>query len=271
MASSAVLLSTSISFITSLTTSFSTIYATSKPVVVTTLISAATHLTTLTQPEVVMASTLAFPTTITQTISNVLTSYAPASPPTPPPPPLSTTPSPVASTQIITSTLTVTSTLVQPGQTITYYPPTHTFVLTPPPTYTIVEPTSTVTLTEIIFLLEGPSGQITSTITTALPAQATQTAPIIFVPGDDDGSGWSSWSGAQKGGLIAGVVLLFLLLLGLLAWLLMRRRNIWLANEWAGPPAPVVVQPQMAGAMVPYQQGGQGRWGYGPAGWGIVH
>lgn len=140
--------------------------------------------------------------------------------------------------------------------------------MTSPPTYTVVEPTSTVTLTEIVFLLEDPPGQVYTTITTALPAQASQTGPIVFVAGGDQGDGWDSWSDAQKGGLIAGVVLLFLLILGILAFCLLRRRNIWLANEWAGAPAPVIVQPQMAGAVMPYQQQ-HGQWGYGPAGWGI--
>ncbi len=131
----------------------------------------------------------------------------------------------------------------------------------------------TVTLTELIFLLENPSGEVYTTITTAIPVQATPTGPVVLVAGGDRGTGWATWSDAQKGGLVAGVVLLFLILVGLLAFLLLRRRNIWLASEWAGPPEPVVVQPQMAGAVVRYQQGGQGQgqgyWGYGPAGWGI--
>ncbi|KAK5100268.1 hypothetical protein LTR70_001744 [Exophiala xenobiotica] len=264
MASPSVLLSTSVSVLVYLSTSFSTIYHTSNPVTITSLTSAATHLTTLTLPETVMASTLAIPTTITQTISNIFTSYAPGAPATNTPPP------PAVSSETITSTSTVTSTVVQAGQTMTYYPPTHTFVLTPPPTYTVVEPTSTITLTEIVLLLEDPSGQVYTTITTALPARASQTGPIVFVAGDDQDDGWNSWSDAQKGGLIAGVVLLFLLLLGILAFCLLRRRNIWLANEWAGAPAPVVVQPHMAGAVMPYQQQQQqAQWGYGPAGWGI--
>lgn len=259
MASPSVLLSTSVSVLVSLSTSFSTIYHTSTPVAIT---SAATQLTTLILPETVVASTLAIPTTITQTMSNILTSYAPGAPAA------STSPPPAASPETITSTLTVTSTVVQAGQTITYYPPTHTFVLTSPPTYTVVEPTSTVTLTEVVFLLEDPPGQVYTTITTVMPAQASQTGPIVFVAGDDQGDGWDSWSDAQKGGLIAGVVLLFLLILGILAFCLLRRRNIWLANEWADAPAPIIVQPQMAGAVMPYQQQ-YGQWGYGPAGWGI--
>lgn len=256
MALPSIMLSTSVSLLVSLSTSFSTIYHTSTPVAITTLTSAATHLTTLTLPETVMASTLAIPTTITQTISSIFTSYAPGAPAA------STEPPPAASAETITTTSTTTSIFVQAGQTVTYYPPTHTAVLTPPPTYTVVEPTSTVTFTEIIFLLEDPSGQVYSTITTALPPRASRTGPIVFVAGDGQGDGWDTWSDAQKGGLIAGVVLLFLLILGILAFCLLRRRNIWLANEWMGARAPVMVQPQMAGAVVPYQQQ-NGQWGYG--------
>jgi len=262
MASHSVVSSTSISLLISRTTSFSTIYQTSRPVVIATITSAATHLTTLTQPEVVMASTLAFPTTITKTISNVLTTYATA------PPPAATAIPPATSTKTITSTATVTSIVIQPGGTITYYRPTPTFVLTPPPICTVIQPTSTVTLTELILLLENPAGQVYSTITTILPFQATQTTPIVFVPGGNHHNGWDSWSDAQQGGLIAGVVILFLIILATVAFCLLRRRNIWLANEWAEPPAPMIMQPQMAGAVVPYQAQ-QGYWGYGPAGWGF--
>lgn len=76
----------------------------------------------------------------------------------------------------------------------------------------------------------------------------------------DQKHGWSSWSDAAKGGLITGVVIAGLLVLGLIVWCLMRRRKIWLASDWAEPPA---------GQVVPAQPVGNAYWGYGPAGWGI--
>ncbi|KAK5083697.1 hypothetical protein LTR05_006201 [Lithohypha guttulata] len=264
---SSVILSTSVLISTSLSTAFSTIYQTSKPVVVTTLTSVASQLstfvqsTTITKSDIVMASTLSIPTTVTYTLSQVLTSYAPASTPT------------IAAAPL-TVTATITSTLFQPPETLTYWlpppppPPTTTTVSANPTEYLggiIYAPLLPVTVTELIFFLENAAGNVYSTITTTIAPSTLPTSPIIIVPGKEEPKhGWDSWNDSQKGGLIAGVVLAFLLLLGLLGllWLCLRRRNnVWVASDWTGTP---VVQQSGNAVMVP-----QTYWGPGPAGWGL--
>lgn len=260
MTSPSALVSTSISLITSLTTSFSTIYRTSQPIVPTTVTSIVSQLSTylqtetLTQLEVTMTSTIAIPITTTQTISQLFTST----------PTHSLLPPPPASIIIVTSTLT--STLIGPGRTITYYPSPPT--LTIPTTITQVTlypypPVSTVTFTELDYILANAAGSVYTTLTTILPLSPTPTNGAIFViDTEEEKHGWNSWSTAAKGGLIAGMVIAGLLILGLIVWCLTRRRKIWLASEWVGPPA---------GQVVPTQSMGNGNayWGYGPAGWGI--
>lgn len=251
------LLSTSISVVVSTATSLSTIYQTSKPVFVTTLISIASQVstivipTTLTKPDVVMASIIAVPITTTQTLSQVLTNYSPQYQPS-----------------FLTSTVTqtITSTIMQPGQTYTYYAPTPattTFEVTTG--YPAVSALPTATITEIVFLLEDAIGLVYSTSTTTLPSN---TNSIVFVPGkyQESGSGWSTWSDSQKAGLISGVILAFLFFLAifiLLVWCV-RRRNIWLASEGGGMTGPFNQALPGNALVVP-----QAYWGPGPAGWGI--
>lgn len=238
-------ISTLLSFSMRVSTSFSTIYQTSVPVIATTQTSVASqfsttiHVSSITQPEVVMASTVAVPVTITDTLTNILTAPSIATPT------IATIPAP-------TVTETVFSTISQPYRTLTYYPPTPTttvqLITLLPPANTIVTVLPTVTITEIVFYLENGGGDIYSTITTTLPAQ---TSPVVIVPGysQDHDNGWDSWSDAQKGGLIAGVILavLSLVLLALLVVWCMRKRNIWVAGEWQTNPSATVQQP---GALV---------------------
>ena len=150
--------------------------------------------------------------------------------------------------QIPTSTITETfkTTITQPGHSITYYPPqtTTTIQVTAQimPTNSTFTISPTTTITELIYYLES-NDHIYSIITATLPTQ-TQDYPFIVVPGalssDSEDNGWNSWSDAQKGGLIAGVVIASLLLLGiavLLLWCLRRRRKIWVASEWETNPS----------------------------------
>lgn len=260
MASPSALVSTSTSLVTSLTSTLTTVYQTSQPVSLTTVTSIvsqfSTFLSTVTisQSQITWASTIAIPVTLTQTMSQLLTSIPTWSIPPPPP----------ATVEIVTSTLT--STLVQPGQTITYYPSLPPVVLPTTTTQTRWYPsTSTVTFTQADFILESPAGNAYTTIATILPLNPdpTQTNAIILVTSTDHG--WDSWSQAAKGGLIAGMIIAGLLILGtilLILWCLTRRRRRtrWVQSGWVGPPQQQVVLAQPTNRAY---------WGWGPSGWGI--
>lgn len=238
-------------------TSFSTIYQTSTPVVAVTQTSIASQFSTairtssITQSGIVMASTIAVPVTITDTLTNILTN-------TLAPTPGFVIPSPSTVTE------TIISTILQPDRTLTYTLPTPTTTVQIttqwPSSNTVVTVSPTITVTEILFYLENGAGDVYSTITTTVPSQ---TSAVVIVPGhsEDNGHGWVSWSDAQRGGLIAGVVLAFLLmlLLSLLVLWCLRRRNVWVAGEWETNPSMAVQQP---GALVIPQS----YWGSGYAG-----
>lgn len=258
----AVSISTLLSFSTWVTTSFNTIYQTSVPVIAVTQTSIASqfstaiHTSSITQPEIIIASTIAIPVTLTSTLTNMLTNALP-------------TTGVIVSIPASTVTETIVSTISQPYRTLTYYPPTPTTtvqVITQyPPVNTIVTVSPTITVTEIVFYLENDGGNVYSTMTTTLPAQ---TSAVVIVPGYEarPSHGWDSWNDAQKGGLIAGVILAFLLLvlLALLIVWCMRRRNVWVAGEWETNPS--VAVHQQPGALVITQS----YWGPGyGGGWRI--
>lgn len=190
---------------------------------------------------------MAVPLTISETVSTLITSalYQP--------PPATVTAS------------TVTPVIVEPGQTITWYPPP-----SPPATTTIVSitatynpapfATQTVTVAQVAFVLENTAGVPYSTVTTSLAIYPSQSGSLVFVPAPSHG--WDSWSTAQKGGLIAGVALIGLTMLGVVLYCLMRRRTIWLASEWA--PSGQTQMAHTTNYVVP-----QGYWSGGHAGWGM--
>lgn len=260
MPSSSILVSTSTSLFTSLTSSLTTAYYTSQPVVLTTVTSIvsqfSTFLSTATilQSDIVWSSTFAVPLTVTQTMSQPFTFTPTYSLPSPPP----------ASIEIVTATLT--STLIEPGQTFTYYPSVPPVTLPFTTTATEWYPSaSTVTFTEVNFVLESNPGYAYTTIATILPLSPTPTNAIVLItnPGDQ---GFDSWSSSAKGGLIAGVIIAGLLILGILTliiwWVLKRRqqRRMWVQSGWFGPP-----QRQIALA----QPNSRAYWGPGRSGWGI--
>lgn len=258
----AVSIATLLSFSTWVTTSFNTIYQTSIPVIAVNQTSIASQFSTairtssITQPEIIMASTIAIPVTLTSTLTNVLANSLP-------------TRGSVVSIPTSTVTETIVSTISQPYRTLTYYPPTPTTTIQVttkfPPVNTIVTVSPTITITEIVFYLENGGGNVCSTITTTLPAQ---TSAVVIVPGYEahPSHGWDSWSDAQKGGLIAGVILAFLLLVLLVLLIIwcMRRRNLWVAGEWETNPS-VALHRRPGALVIP-----QSYWGavYG-GGWRI--
>lgn len=162
------------------------------------------------------------------------------------------------------------------GGTITITPPPIYWSLQPPETASpTTHPDATVTVTEVAITIVQPDSTSVSTLTlpmttsyaTAFPP--IQPSPYVIVVGSDHyNHGWDSWSSGQKGGMIAGVILAFLLMLAcLLLWRSSRKRT-WIANDWSvnSHPAWGTNQP---GQMVPQGYAGRGlRGGSGGVGHG---
>lgn len=182
------LVTTSLSLSTSTGTSLSTIYRTSQVIMLTTLTSIVSEFSTLVSTstmsgsEIIMASTVEIPVTITNTISQILTN-TPADSSTTPTWPIPSPPPPTV--EIVTSTLI--STLTQPGKTLTYYPSVVPVVAT---TTTAsdswVSPTSTITFTQVDFIFEDTTGSAYTTMTTILPVNPRQTQEIIPINSAED-------------------------------------------------------------------------------------
>ncbi|RVX72445.1 hypothetical protein B0A52_03633 [Exophiala mesophila] len=162
------------------------------------------------------------------------------------------------------------------GQTITITSPPS--ALPPPPVTaatTVYSPavatkTSTITLTELDVFLQNPEDNIYSTRYISLsPTPAPPSSPtnpdvyFVFVVEPEEG-GWDGWSTGEKAGLITGVVLGAILIMGVILFLL-RRRKIWAVGGWwpfmarrnVPYPGPMAQPGYTAGAMVPYAYGQQ--------------
>ena len=129
------------------------------------------------------------------------------------------------------------------------------------------QPTHTITLTDLVIIITDPAGHAYTTLSTMLPAPAPTNAVVLV--SDQAHSGWNSWNDAQKGGLLAGCILIFLMMVGVAVILLMRRNNVWLSRD-PGSGSPVMMPP-VGTTMVPCQPvqytyaQGQGYW---PS-WGV--
>ena len=136
------------------------------------------------------------------------------------------------------STFTTTSIQIHvpatPGQTITLELPSFYSIPSAPYTTTFV-PVQTCTVTEFDVYLEGPLGNIWTTIVldvspTGLPnplSSGGSGEKVFVVPCP----GWNCWSVGAKVGLIIGVVLgaflLFMLLCCIRKW---HKRNVWISH-----------------------------------------
>ena len=115
-------------------------------------------------------------------------------------------------------------------------------------TPTALPPISTSTITEVDILVQAAGGDIWQTI---IYTQSPTSFPVStafyqspYVPGEEiivvpsSGSGWNSWNQNQKGGLVAGVALLGMLLMAILLICVGRRRSEWIVHQGVERHAP---------------------------------
>lgn len=179
-------------------------------------------------------------------------------------PPQPTTPAPQLPYPYTVSTCTlVTSLTATPGQTLTIYPlPATPFTQVPTPTAPTHIPTITATEIDVILPQSqgiGGGGSVWATLvylTTPIlgtPTPWPSSTNYVVIPSSSPStivgagggsttytinpapasSGWSSFSNAEKGGLIAGVVIAALLLIGLVWWCCGLQNRIWVARDAA--------------------------------------
>ena len=154
-----------------------------------------------------------------------------------------------------------------PGQTLTLLPSSLPTSTTPTltqytPTATALPPVEIYTATEWIIAFQALDNRPWTTATYVderVPPTPTAEPSVlvsIVVPNMD--GGWGTWTHAQKGGLVAGLVLFVVLMVSLL-WCMQHRRPDWVVNQGSSPRTGTMIQ---TGYRHYDWVGGHGRWGY---------